>query len=114
MWTRTFIDGIVLSDKPFCKKSEVPVSSFEITGTSEGLDIGDTYEKVVQLYGEPNYVKIGKELSMLIRIELPSSVSNIDCDKALAYGENKADSLFTTWIFLSKNRVSTILMTISE
>ncbi|WP_143026924.1 hypothetical protein [Nitrosomonas oligotropha] len=74
--------------------------------------VGDKYEKAIQLYGSPQYVRIGKELDELIRDEFFASSQEMGFDKAVAYGPNKADDLLVTWLFLRNDKIAAILMSI--
>lgn len=112
--TPPFIDSILVSDKPVCAKAKRPIKPFKQLRTLEGLIVGDKYEKVIQLYGAPQYVRTGKELNVLIRDEFSSSIQAMDFDKAVAYGPNKTDDLLVTWLFIHNGRIAAILMSISE
>lgn len=112
--TPAFIASILVSDKPVCAKARQPIKPFEQIKTLEGLMVGDKYEKAIQLYGSPQYIRIGKELNELIRDEFFASSQEMDFDKAVAYGPNKTDDLLVTWLFLHKNKIVAILMSISE
>jgi len=109
-----FIDSILVSDKPVCAKAKQPSKPFKNLETLEGLTVGDKYEKAIQLYGSPQYVRIGKELNELIRDEFSASSQEMGFDKAVAYGPNKTDDLLVTWLFLNNNKIVAILMSISE
>ncbi len=112
--TLPFIDSILVSDNPVCVKAKQPIKRFKQLRTLEGLMVGDKYEKAIQLYGVPQYVRTGKELNVLIRDEFSSSSQVMDFDKAVAYGPNKTDDLLVTWLFFHNDRVSAILISISE
>ncbi len=112
--TPPFIDSILVSDKPVCAKAKQPIKPFKQLRTLEGLIVGDKYEKVIQLYGAPQYVRTGKELKVLIRDEFPPSSQASDFDEAVAYGPNKTDDLLVTWLFIRNGRIAAILMSISE
>jgi len=76
--------------------------------------VGDGYEKAIQLYGIPKYVRTGKKLNVLIRDEFSSLSPKMDFDKAIAYGPNETDDLLVTWLFFRKNQLAAMLMSISE
>ena len=109
-----FIASILVSDKPVCAKARQPIKPFEQIKTLEGLMVGDKYEKAIQLYGSPQYVRIGEELDELIRYEFFASSKEMGFDKAVAYVPNKTDDLLVTWLFLHNNKIVAILMSISE
>lgn len=112
--TPPFIESILVSDKPVCAKAKQPIRPFTQLKTLEGLIVGDKYEKAIQLYGTPQYVRTGKELNALIRDELSLSNQEMGFDKAVAYGPNKTDDLLVTWLFLHNDKIVAILMSISE
>jgi|GEM_PF-6424037 len=109
-----FIDSILISDKPVCAKAMRPTKPFKQLSTLEGLMVGDGYEKAIQLYGIPKYVRTGKKLNVLIRDEFSSLSPKMDFDKAIAYGPNETDDLLVTWLFFRKNQLAAMLMSISE
>lgn len=109
-----FIDSILVSDKLVCAKAKQPIKPFKELKTPEGLMVGDKYEKALQLYGAPQYVRTGKELNVLIRDEFSSSSRVMGFDKAVAYGPNKTDDLLVTWLFFHNERIKAILISISE
>ena len=49
------IASILLSDVPACADALPPISPFPRMQTSEGLGLGDPYEKVIALYGTPSW-----------------------------------------------------------
>lgn len=109
-----FIDSILVSNKPVCAEAKQPIKLFEQLKTLEGLMIGDEYEKAIQLYGLPKYIRTEKELNKLIHDEFFASNQEMGFDKAVAYGSDSADDLLVTWLFLHDNKIVAILMTISE
>jgi len=112
--TPPFIESVLVSDKPVCAKANQPTNPFRQLKTLEGLMVGDKYEKAIQLYGTPQYVRIGKELNALIRDEFSVSNQDMSFDKAVAYGPNKTDDLLVTWLFIQNDKIVAILMSISE
>lgn len=112
--TPLLIVSILVSDKPLCAEAKRPIKPFGQLKTLEGLMVGDKYEKAIQLYGFPQYVRIGKELDELIRDEFFASSQEMGFDKAVAYGPNKTDDLLVTWLFLRNDKIVAILMSISE
>lgn len=109
-----FISSILVSNRPVCAKAKQPTKPFEQLKTLEGLMIGDKYEKAVQLYGTPQYVRVGNGLDTLIRDVFFASRQEMRFDKAIAYGPNKTDDLLVTWLFLDNNKIVAISMSISE
>lgn len=76
--------------------------------------IGDKYEKAVQLYGTPQYVRVRDDLESLIRDVFLASSQEIRFDKAIAHEPNRIDDLLLTWLFFNNSRIVAILMSISE
>lgn len=112
--THPFIESILVSDKPVCAKANQPIRPFTQLKTPEGLMVGDRYEKAIQLYGNPQYIRTGKELSALIHDVFSLSSQAGDFDKAVAFGPNKTDDLLVTWLFLRNDKIAAIWMSISE
>lgn len=109
-----FIDSVLVSAIPICEKSCRPEKSFGMLKTMEGLSIGDPYEKVLQLYGKPNYVKTGEALKSLVYSYFHATKQVADFDMAIAYGPNANDDLLIAWFFLKQRSVAAILISVSE
>lgn len=109
-----FIVGVVISYKPICEEAARPIKSFDSLKTKEGVAVGDKYEKVLRIYGNPQYVRAGKELVALSRDYFFSSLNVADSDVAIAYGPNAIDDLLVTWFYFRKGKLAAISMSISE
>ena len=109
-----FVQTISLTNISLCKNSKKPVKSFKNIGTLEGVALGDSYKKIIKIYGEPQYIKEASDLDVLIRDTFPLSKLSMSFDKAVAYGPNKENDLLVTWFFLRNGIVSAMVMSISE
>jgi hypothetical protein len=108
-----FLVSILVSDEPVCAKAGQPTKSFKELKTPEGLKVGDTYEKTLHLYGVPQYVRTGEELKTLTRFIFASGQA-MGFDKAVEYGPNEADNLLETWLFFRNEKITAMLISISE
>ena len=108
------IVGIVVSSEPICKEARRPIKSFKRLNTKEGIAIGDKYEKVIHTYGNPQYVRTGRELVALSRDYFSSLLKIVDSDIAIAYGPTAVDDLLVTWFYFHKGSLAAISMSISE
>ena len=107
------IFGILISNMPNCKKAGKPFKPFEKLKTAEGLVVGDSYKKVIELYGMPLFIKKGTELKDLQAEYLNKLYKKMEFDVALGYGPG-GDELLFSWIFIKRGKVKAILVGVFE
>jgi len=102
---------IFVSDVPNCLTAKPPKTAFQPLITTEGLKIGDTYEKVVSLYGKPDVTRKANGLEKI----------GLDVDKAkksapfgnkfLSYWPDK-NALLHADIYFRNGKVAAILISV--
>jgi hypothetical protein len=106
------IIGVFVSDEPSCPSALPPKVPFKPLVTREGLRIGDTYKKVIALYGEPNIEEKANGIEK-IGIDYQTQL------RTAPFGETRL-RYFSQYsplganIYLRKGNVSAILVSMSE
>ncbi len=74
---RENIESISLVQQCTCKNPITPKKAFSSLLTSEGLGLGETYERVIALYGTPNWIR-AKDKKAAKGLEFISRVAQIE------------------------------------
>jgi hypothetical protein len=117
-----FVESLEIKGGCNCKVNIEPRRAFRNVLTSEGLGIGDSYRKVIKLYGSPRWIR-AKQASAAQRFGQSSKVVKIEPqywkellhghDFTFGYGPND-DSLNSLLIYLEGDIVAAIEASVSE
>lgn len=107
-----FIADIFVSDVANCPATKLPKVRFNQLTTAEGLRIGDSYEKVLSIYGEPDSVAAASGIEKTGLNYKEALASTPFGDKYLVYWPDKEASLHAH-IYIRNGKVSAILISVS-
>jgi hypothetical protein len=111
-----FVESLEIKKDCNCEVTIEPRKSFPTVLTSEGLGIGDSYRKVIQLYGVPRWIR-AKNASEAKKFGLSSKVVQIELlhghDFVFGYVPDD-DSLNALFVYLDGDIVVAIEASVSE
>lgn len=117
-----FVESLEIRKGCTCKVVIEPRKTFPTLLTSEGLGIGDSYRKVIKLYGVPRWIR-AKKASVAEKLGLGSKVVQIEAqywnellhghDFAFGYGPD-GDSLNSLFVYLDGDKVAAIEAYVGE
>lgn len=105
------IDSLLLTRKPLCDKIFTAKNSLGTLSTSQGIKIGDTIERVIEIYGEPREViQVGRTnrfSALVYKLKLNRGT-------ILRYDNNKNDELLFAEYYFEDNKLHSILISAEE
>jgi hypothetical protein len=117
-----FVESLEIKRGCNCKVVIEPRKAFPAFLTSEGLGIGDSFRKVIKIYGAPRWIR-AKNASAAKKLGLSSKVVQIETqywkellhgyDLAFGYGPDD-DSLNSLFVYLDGDKVAAIEAYVGE
>src|SRR5579863_5975202 len=107
---------ILVSDAPNCQSQTnppAPKSTFPIFDTKEGIQLGDSYEKVIKAYGPPTSTRDGTvAMYDMVPVDRTRKAAPFG-ESALVY-DGPSDELIQGIFYLRKGKVAAIYISCSE
>lgn len=107
------VNSVFVSKVPSCPKAYTPTNPFKALLTHEGVRIGDPYQKVIDVYGIPDFRERGTGLN---KIGIPYEEARATApfgEEALIYRKTP-DELLGSVFYVHEGQVSAIEISVSE
>ena len=103
-----------------CKKVIQPLKAFPTILTSEGLGVGDSFKKVISIYGIPRWIR-AKNASAADKLGLHTEIAQFAPEDSLLHGHDFVfgyvpdyDDLNALFVYIDEYKVAAIEASISE
>lgn len=112
------VSQVLVSDRPNCVINNQPQAKmtkkpFESLKTREGIKIGDTYQKVVDVYGTPDIMEKGTGLDV-IGLDYKKAMSSMPLGEEVLIYNSPIGTLFQSSFYIRDGKVSAMQLSISE